>query len=124
MKGTLLVKVTDLATSCLTRPRGDEAYEKIRRYLDEYGSVDLDLDATEAPSSSFLDEIALRLQGSDLLDAVTFVTRKDRVRKRLSMIAGIRQLTLHFKPQPDAIRQLVPADVSTREAEYEQKPTS
>ncbi|MGH9760774.1 MAG: hypothetical protein ACREDR_48605, partial [Blastocatellia bacterium] len=108
MKPTAIIKVTDLTATCLTRPRGDEAYEKIRHYLDEYGALDLDLDATEAPSSSFLDEIALRLQNSNLLDVVTFVTRKDRVRKRLSAIAATRQLTLHYKADPDEVRKPVP----------------
>ena len=124
MKPEKTIKITDLASSRLTRPRGDEAFHNLRRYLDEHGGVDLDLDATDAPSNSFLDQIILRLQACNLLDSVTFVASKDRVRKRLSSIAGIRQLTLYFKPESDAVRRLVPRTISSYEAEYEQKPLS
>lgn len=122
----MLIKVLDLASPCLTRPRGEEAYNKLHLYLDESGRapVDVDLDATDAPSSSFLDELVLKLQASSLLDYVTFVTTKDRVRKRLANIAGTRNLTLYFKPQPDAIRRAVPKSVSSYEAEYEREPPS
>jgi hypothetical protein len=120
----LLVKVSDLTPICLTRPRGKEAFEKLRPMLFEYESIDLDLDSTDAPSSSFIDEIILKLQASDSLDRVTFVTRRERIRKRLSSIAGTRTVNLHFKPEPQATRRPIPKITSESEAEYEKKPLS
>jgi len=117
-----LIKITELSPVCLTRPRGDEAFDKLRPYLEMSGAtVDLDLDAAEAPSSSFLDQLILRLLSSNQLDAVTFVTRTDRVRKRLAAIAGARRLTLYFKPGLQAIRRPVPMTSPGYEAEYDRE---
>lgn len=116
------IKVTDLAFPCLTRPRGEEAYAKFRPLIDEHGAVDLDLDAKDAPSSSFLDEIILKLQSSGHLDRVTFVTRSDRIKSRLSTIADIRHVALYFKPDSESQVRLLPKkSPSNYKAEYERK---
>lgn len=119
-----LIKVVDLASPCLTRPRGEEAYKKFRPLVEQSSAIDVDLDSADAPSSSFLDEFILKLQESNLLDRVTFVTSKERVRKRLAIIAGTRRLTLYFKPQHDSERRPVPKYTPSYEAEYEEKPAS
>lgn len=104
----MLVKITDLVSPCLTRPRGAEAYNALRHYFAENEAIDIDLDATDAPSSSFLDEMVQRLQRSDLLGRVTFMTRTDRVRKRLSEIADVRDATLYVKSEVGETSRLLP----------------
>jgi len=117
------IKAVDLAFPCLTRPRGEEAYAKLRPFIDEHGAVDLDLDAKDAPSSSFLDEIILKLQSSGDLDRLTFVTRSDRIKSRLSTIADIRHVALYFKPDSGSQVRLLPKkSPSNYKAEYERKP--
>jgi hypothetical protein len=121
----VLIRISDLTTVCLTRPRGKEAFQKLRPIFSENdNALNLDLDSAEAPSSSFLDEMVLKLQASSLLERVTFVTRRERIRKRLSHIAGTRIVDLYFKPDPDAVRRPIPKITEEFQAEYEKKPAS
>ena len=81
------IGVTELATPCLTRARGVEAYENLRDRLQ--GTVELNLDA-DIVSSSFLDELVLRLDGAKLLDKVIFTAGEKAYLSKLAYIAGTR----------------------------------
>jgi hypothetical protein len=114
----VLIRISDLTTLCLTRSRGKEAFEKLRPMFSEIDiEMSLDLDSAEAPSSSFLDAMVLKLHASSLLERVTFVTSRERIRKRLSYIAGTRKVDLYFKPDPAAFRRPVPKTTEEFEAE-------
>ncbi|MCL5043734.1 MAG: STAS-like domain-containing protein [Deltaproteobacteria bacterium] len=115
----MLVKVTELSPSCLTRLRGRNAYDRLCDYLAKSQEVSVDLDTADAPSTSFLDEMVCKLLRSGLLPRVTFVASSERVRRRLSEIAGVRELALKFKPEPNATPRPVPPAIPHFQAEYE-----
>ena len=79
------IGLTELATPCLTRARGAEAYENLRPRL--RGKVQLDLDA-DIVSSSFLDELILRLDRDKLLDRVIFIVGESAHISKLEHISG------------------------------------
>ena len=81
------IGLTELAETCLTRARGAEAYEKLRCRLK--GTVELYLDA-DIISSSFLDELTLKLDAAMQLDKVIFIAVEGAHLSKLAYIAGTR----------------------------------
>jgi len=92
----MLITVKDLVPVTLTRKRGEEAFNALRARLD-HQNVDVDLDGSLMLSSSFLDELILKLAKSNLLRRVAFVTRQATTRHKLGIIAHERNLTLYSK---------------------------
>ena len=85
------IGLTELATPCLTRDRGAEAYENLLPRLQD--RVELDLDA-DIISSSFLDELILRLDRDKLLDRVIFIVGESAHISKLEHISGTRETTI------------------------------
>jgi hypothetical protein len=96
MKGmSMKISVKLLAPVTLTRKRGAEAFEALHRYLKSNTDVNIDLDATEMLSLSFLDELVVRLSDADLLRKAAFVTQDPATMRKLGIIAQERNLTLY-----------------------------
>lgn len=112
-----LIQIGQLCSVCLTRERGAEAYRKLRPRL-ESGPVELDLTGA-SPSTSFLDEMVCRLRRVRALSRVTFVTNEDRVKRKLSQIAGVRQAAINFSEEPGAAVRAVPRSASTPKRRFE-----
>lgn len=112
------VKIIELSAGCLTRARGDEAYRRLRGFLDGE-AVEVELDAADSPSTSFLDELICKLEDSGLLDRVVFSTRTPRVERRLSQIAAIRKVNVYLRSESGSAVPLAPKNVRIYRAKYE-----
>ena len=90
------ILVTQLVPATVTRPRGEEAYWKLREYLPT-GAVEVDLNSATLLSFSFLDGIILRLLEASQLEKVTFVASDTKLQKKLAQVAGVRNATIFFR---------------------------
>jgi hypothetical protein len=89
-----ILRIEELASPCLSRARGQEAFDKLLPLV-AGKCVTIDLDCAETLSTSFLDEFVSRLNESHALDLVCFVTARQRVRRKLSQISTVRDLDLY-----------------------------
>jgi hypothetical protein len=112
------IHITELCSPCIMRWRGQQAYDKLEKYL-ALGHVEVDLDGAELLSMSFLDELVSKLVASNSLDKVTFVVNEPVVRDKLARIAGIRAISLFCRSSKQvtcrvrAKRNVSPAPVFT-----------
>lgn len=116
----LTVRVGDLGVPTLTRPRGREAYHRLRERWTE-GSVVLVLDGVSMLSLSFLDGIVLELLAAGELDRVTFVTDDVRTEEKIGRVAGLHTEAVLYvrRPSEQERRSVVPAAVDVEDAELE-----
>jgi hypothetical protein len=97
------VHITELASPCLTRQRGKEAYRNLVPYL-HAGQVDVILDGVEMLSLSYLDGIVNSLIATGSTGDVTFVVSDQRFMNKLARVAEIRQTKLFARHPKDISR--------------------
>ena len=64
-------------------------------------------------------ELILKLNAAGTLVRLTFITKSERVRKRLSQISGIREVAIYVKPDQHGARQPVTKVKHHHQGEYE-----
>jgi hypothetical protein len=101
------IPISDLSSPSLTRERGAEAYARLEKLFD-HQHIELSLDSADSLSTSFLDELICKLRDSDRLKQVTFLTSKERVRRRLSQIAAVRNVALYLSARSGSKRRRAP----------------
>src|ERR1700722_11764984 len=99
--------INELAAPSLNRERGREAFEKLRSFAENSQSWVL-LDNSRTLSTSFLDELLLRLSSSGILNSVCFVTNSPRTRRKLSNIAAIRDLRVFCSASSGGVPEALP----------------
>lgn len=107
------IHIKELAPSMVTRPRGEEAYQKLQE-RQQLGPVEIDLTDATLLSASFLDGFVLRLIEAKRLDVMTFVTADPGVQRKLAKVAGLHDVTMFFRTQRSAPRQRVQPAVARK----------
>ena len=87
------VEISQLASPCMARRRGEEAYEALVTYLRK-GPVDILLDGVGIVSTSFLDALVCNLSRAGQTDAVSFVSGDPSILDKLARISGARSVTI------------------------------
>lgn len=90
------IHISDLSKICVTRKRGQEAISKLKPYL-KSGIVEIDLDSTEVVSTSFLDELILRLVKMASIEKVVFKCSTSILEDKLARISGIRNTKINYQ---------------------------
>jgi hypothetical protein len=91
--------IGDLGVPTATRPRGEEAYRRLRQRWTEERLAVL-LDGVPLLSLSFLDELIAGLLRAGELDRVTFVTAQARTREKLARVAALHPEAAIFVRMP------------------------
>src|SRR5262245_6069493 len=107
------VLITQLAPTMVTRPRGEEAYRKLREYLSA-GAVEVDLNNATLLSFSFLDGLILQLMEAGQLDKVTFVASEPGLQRKLAQVAGVRKAVIFFRTEKGRPRRPVQPKAMTK----------
>ena len=115
------ILITQLAPKTVTRPRGEEAYRKLREYLPA-GTVEVDLNSAALLSFSFLDGLILQLLKADQLDKVTFVASEPGLQRKLAQVAGVRKAMIFFRTEKGEPRRPVQPKAMTK-IELETQPS-
>ena len=97
------VKVQDLAPSCLTRHRGNQAYQTLLK-MDDGSQIEVELDGAEILSLSFLDELVFRVNQTGAGDRLVLVSENPDHIGKLARISGFRGVTIrrmsNGRPEP------------------------
>jgi hypothetical protein len=101
------IHIGELASPCLTRQRGKEAYIRLADRL-RSGSVDLVLDGAGMLSLSYLDGLINDLISANHTDHVTFIASDEKSLNKLSRIAKIRAVRLFYRPSTEINRKEIP----------------
>lgn len=93
------IDIHNLSPVTITRQRGREAFGKLIALAPGDKHTEIDLSTAELISTSFLDELLLRLskQGGWSLDRVVFVLDSDEKLDRLVKICSLRQLPGYYR---------------------------
>lgn len=102
MKTSMLI--TQLVPKTVTRPRGEEAYKKLRKHL-LAGTVEVDLTSATLLSFSFLDGLILQLLEHHQLEKTTFVASDPELQRKLAQVAGIRKAEIFFREKKGELRR-------------------
>jgi hypothetical protein len=100
------VSITQLAPKTVTRPRGEEAYLKLREHLFG-GTVEVDLNSAKLLSFSFLDGLILQLLENNQLEMITFVAPDPELQRKLAQVAGVRNAVIFFREKNGGPRCIV-----------------
>ena len=92
-----MVNINQLSKPCISRARGNEAGEKIAQLIDQYNSLEIDLQGVELISLSYLDGIITRLLVSNNLEKVIFVTNERQHLDKLSQISSLRGISIYHR---------------------------
>jgi hypothetical protein len=114
----VVLRIEGLATSCLSRARGKEAFAKLASLLGA-DPIRIDLDCVDTLSTSFLDEMILRLKESKSLKAVCFVTGRPLVKRKLSQISGVRCVEIYASATPTEPAVPVPRTSTNYKPEFD-----
>ena len=91
--GSETLHITDLAQPCVTRRRGEQAFQKLQPLLGE-APIEVDLNLADMLSMSFLDGLVSKLINSESVDVVTFVSDDESTIRKLDRISEIRSARL------------------------------
>jgi hypothetical protein len=100
------VSITQLAPKTVTRPRGEEAYQKLREHLLSE-IVEVDLSSAKLLSFSFLDGLILQLVENNQLEMITFVAPDPELQRKLAQVAGVRSVKIFFREKKGEPRRIV-----------------
>jgi hypothetical protein len=100
------ILITQLAPKTVTRPRGEEAYQKLREYLLS-GKVEVDLRGAKLLSFSFLDGLILQLLANHQLEMITFVAPDPEQQRKLAQVAGVRSAKIFFREKKGEPRRII-----------------
>jgi hypothetical protein len=110
------LSIKELSTSTVTRTKGNEAYRNLTGHLASTDRLWIDLRNHELISFSFLDQLIFRLEDSQVLQKVTFIT-SDTSYERLAQIAALRKATIYYqKDDHDSPSTIQSRDPITRSA--------
>ena len=101
------IHITRLANPCITRERGKEAVNNLRKYMND-NSVLIDLNNVEILSMSFLDEFIFWLAGSASMRKIVFLVNDPTVYDKLARIAEIRNVWVYYQDSDNKIREISP----------------
>jgi hypothetical protein len=107
------VPITQLAPRTVTRPRGEEAYQKLQEHL-LAGATEVDLSSATLLSFSFLDGLILRLLETNQLETVTFVAPDPGLQRKLAQVAGVRKAVIFFREKKGEPRHIVQPRAATK----------
>lgn len=115
-----VVRIGELGIPTVTRPRGREAYKRLRDRW-QSGPLDVVLDGVIALPLSFLDGLLLELLSARSLEHVTFVTSEARTIKKLGRLAALHPDAMIYMREPSSIDRVLvrPAPIELEEAIYE-----
>ena len=92
------LRINEFVSSCMTRRRGEEAYQLLAPYM-RSGPIEVEFDGANVVSSSFLDELVRNLNQADQTEAVTFVTDDDQILDKLARITGTRGAVIYVRSE-------------------------
>lgn len=104
---SICVKISELASPCLTRRRGKDAAKKLKQMVGTQ-MAEIDIDDVEMLSLSFLDGLISELVTSGLEASVVFRTSNQESIAKLQHIAAIRPVSLSFQSGDQAVRLVTP----------------
>lgn len=117
------IRIDELVSPCLTRPRGHEAFEKLLPFLTAGQPIEIVLGAATSVSASCLDGLVERLIESHYLDHVTFVVEDNdqRILRKLGKVAWQhRAAALLYRLSQESERRRVTAIATEEEpAQFE-----
>jgi len=107
------VPISQLAPRTVTRPRGEEAYQKLQEHL-LAGAVEVDLGSATLLSFSFLDGLILQLLENNQLERITFVAPGPELQRKLAQVAGVRKAMIFFREKKGEPRRMVQPRAATK----------
>lgn len=107
------VPISQLTPRTVTRPRGEEAYQKLQELL-RAGAVEVDLSSATLLSFSFLDGLILQILDNHQLERITFVAPDPGLQRKLAQVAGVRKVTIFFREKKGEPRQIVQPRAATK----------
>ncbi len=95
MKSILSIPVGTLAEATITRARGAEAFQKLRKHIQNHDRLDtvvlVDISGAELVSQSFLDELVIQIGKFDSPNvSIGFRIASDRDLDRLERVCSVR----------------------------------
>jgi len=111
------IHITELANPCITRERGKEAVNNLRKYMKD-NSVLIDLNNVEILSMSFLDEFIFWLAGSAVMRKVVFLVNEPTVYDKLARIAAIRNVWVYYRDSNNENREISPKKSISYKAKF------
>lgn len=97
----IIVKITDIAKSTITRQRGNEAFEKLKQILECEKPEEIVIDMTDAKlvTLSFIDAIVLNLKKNpDLLNTkFHFVIQSRETLNNLGKVSLLRNFDCYYR---------------------------
>ena len=100
------IDISQLAFPCVTRVRGEEAFEKLQSHIGA-DQIEVDFTGVEMVSFSFLDGFITNLMKIGKEKNIVLITNR-QIERKLVRIAGIRNATIYHCLDGRAIQQVKP----------------
>lgn len=110
------IDISQLAFPCVTRVRGEEAFEKLQSHIGA-DQIEVDFTGVEMVSFSFLDGFITNLMKIGKEKNIVFITNR-QIERKLVRIAGIRNATIYHRLDGQAIQQVKPKVYKSHDSEF------
>ena len=110
------VNISQLASPCVTRARGEEASKKLLGYMD-IDQIEVDFNSVEMVSLSFLDGFVTNLMKIAKEKNVVFIINP-QIEEKLARIAGIRKATIYHCLDGQVIQPVKPKEYEPHDSVF------